>query len=468
MRRTKAFYKGITEKELKDFRANTCVVECQSVEIRERGENKVLCSGPGSLSISAQNGISYKIYTELSPETRTRFDNVDFLAGQIIPESSYYDMRITDVTGRVWNSARMRPDQIFFGADTSVIDGMLDEIHQEEALPFTNSHKTQYRWQVFEKVEIPTNEQTNVRTSIARGRRRPESSSSNVWRFRCLECDFLLISEPDMLRIEMDSERQNLSAHFSQRIIETLQFVLGRPVRWSVFREYHQGKAITTFRTLPPLVFGGRGLPPLPRKDIVEKGRFTTRHHRKLFGRYLRFVQRSGERQHHLWGLVNTVYESSAGSFIDIQALTLTVAIEALLQNEFAGYVSLTKRELEEVRAAQKFVRTWVGSERIANRLHGLAGQLSHPRAKDKMDKMVACSAITAKHVSAWQKLRNLNAHDFQSGKKGGEALVNLMPEVTVLFYHLIFHLIGYKGIYVDYATHGWPFRMYPQDLGSK
>ncbi len=39
--------------------------------------------------------------------------------------------------------------------------------------------------------------------------------------------------------------------------------------------------------------------------------------------------------------------------------------------------------------------------------------------------------------------------------------------EVEVLFYHLIFHVIGYEGPYTDYASPGCPVRRYPKELES-
>jgi hypothetical protein len=33
--------------------------------------------------------------------------------------------------------------------------------------------------------------------------------------------------------------------------------------------------------------------------------------------------------------------------------------------------------------------------------------------------------------------------------------------------YHVVFHLIGYEGIYTDYATYGYPNRDYPAALSE-
>ena len=74
--------------------------------------------------------------------------------------------------------------------------------------------------------------------------------------------------------------------------------------------------------------------------------------------------------------------------------------------------------------------------------------------------------AVTA-HVKAWQELRNKQVHpsvgplDNPASRDFQEQL-DLVHQVTVLMYHIVFHLIGYRGKYTDYATLNFPNRDYP------
>lgn len=454
---------GISDKEFQQFKSGVWVVDCSSIELRSRGDRPAtLCSGPGTISISSEGQISFKFYTQLSSETRERIEDFDVPSGVIYSEYSFFDLHARDVRGRSWESLRIRPDYLFHLGSDCVIEGLLDEISQEGELRRV-SRKLWFRWEVFEKVKIPCNERTTKRVSIARGKRKPMESTLNAWRFRCLKCDFLLFDESDTLVIEMDTERHDLPKHFSTRIIETLQFVLGRPIHWLVFQEYGRGRVRTTFRSLLARSSKTRAQPPLSLKATVEHGKFSTKHHRKLFEQYLKFVATSEDVHHYLWGLINTAYESAAGSFVDVQALTLTVAVESFLQRAFRTVGQPTKQELVTISEIQEFVRGWNGDDRFGRRLEGLVSQLSQPRAKDMLDRLVVRGAIRAEHVAAWQKLRNLNTHEFQAGKIKGEKFLDLLVKVEILFYHLIFYAIGYHGLYSDYSEPGWPLRQYPE-----
>lgn len=43
--------------------------------------------------------------------------------------------------------------------------------------------------------------------------------------------------------------------------------------------------------------------------------------------------------------------------------------------------------------------------------------------------------------------------------------MLDLISKTTVLMYHVVFHLIGYNGKYVDYGTYRYPVRDYPLPL---
>jgi hypothetical protein len=78
------------------------------------------------------------------------------------------------------------------------------------------------------------------------------------------------------------------------------------------------------------------------------------------------------------------------------------------------------------------------------------------------MRELVQIGTITQSQRGAWQKLRNISAHSYQTSRLQNPEFSQLLQQNEVLFYHLIFRAIGYKGPYMDFSERGWPIREYP------
>lgn len=260
------------------------------------------------------------------------------------------------------------------------------------------------------------------------------------------------------------TDRENAAPElFSRRVWETLQFILGRPVHWSISQERRGAQMLTRLSSVRPIPPGARIRPPIARTWVAEGNRLTSKYHRRLFERYLRHTLLSTDRQHHLWGFINTATEVGASSFIDVHGLVLGVAIEVVLDREFPGLGKPDAETKSAIQAAQDYVNQWKGPESMKARLTGLTAGLTQIRAIDRLQALAAAGAINPDHVRAWKRLRNVNAHTFQSGELGANQ-IDLIKQCTVLLYQIIFYAIGYKGVYTDYATSGWPLRTYPGD----
>jgi hypothetical protein len=176
----------------------------------------------------------------------------------------------------------------------------------------------------------------------------------------------------------------------------------------------------------------------------------------------MRHTIQSSAREHPLWGQLSAVYEASSGQYVNAEALTLTVAIESLLGTVFPSLGRPSPKDIAAIREAQAYLREWNGDESIKNRIAGSVGQLMQPRALDRMRGLAAKGAITDGQWKAWQRLRNPSAHSYLSPSMPTTEFIKLIQKVEVLFYHLVFYAIGYKGPYMDFASPGWPLRDYP------
>jgi hypothetical protein len=159
---------------------------------------------------------------------------------------------------------------------------------------------------------------------------------------------------------------------------------------------------------------------------------------------------------------LNAVYEASAASFTDAMALTLTVAIESLLSTKFPKLGQLTSTEKRQIAKLKEHIDEWRGSESLKLRLKGAVNQWSHPRPVDKMRLLAKKGAIAEQQWKAWQKLRNINVHSFQATGLSTAESSAFVASGRVLLYQLIFHLIGYRGPYLDFTIADWPLKQYP------
>ena len=98
----------------------------------------------------------------------------------------------------------------------------------------------------------------------------------------------------------------------------------------------------------------------------------------------------------------------------------------------------------------------------MKNRISGLLGMLEQPRSIEKLRSLSNSGAVSEDHVRAWQKLRPKLAHAYDPSSKPAQEFMDEFFKTLVLFYHLIFNKIGYKGKYTDYGVRRWPFKDYP------
>ena len=113
------------------------------------------------------------------------------------------------------------------------------------------------------------------------------------------------------------------------------------------------------------------------------------------------------------------------------------------------------------------FVREKVADERLRTRLEGVLQRLNELRPDDRLYYLRNRDFVSGKYIRAWRTMRNRQVHpehrDLSDATDADyQRLFDLVHQTTVLLYCIVFHLIGYRGKYVDYGTHGYPVRDYP------
>ena len=458
----------LSNSEISDLGNLSWKVECHTMVLERKSLSPEKFFGPGMI-YQAENGtLHFKLY--VIREKRQPKMSQRLKAGQLIPDSAYFDLSATDSNGRTWKSKRifLSRDYFIFG-DTTVIDHQLFEISCTRRVPKKNitfKNDALSIW-VFEDFEIPCNELTVKRTSIAR-KQAGYSGKLNAWKFRTLGINFLLVKHDEKyLTVRASTKLGNYPLLLEERALEALQFILGKPIPWTALKIQKKQTISIKISSKQQARGKPRLLPPLPVGPITEPGKrkVTTKYHRRLFECYLKHTLTSEQRRHPIWGYLNAVYEAGTSSYIDSEALALVVAIEGLVQTEFAELINLSDEDKEAISLLQKYIDEWEGNAIIKKRAKGAVSQFHNIRADDIMRKLEEMGAITSDQRKGWGSLRHPSAHTFQIGNLSGEKIRKLLPNVKILFYHLIFYAIGYRGLYTDVASLDWPLKEYKPNV---
>jgi hypothetical protein len=450
------------EDEIENLRHGSWTIDCSQLELRQRGKKGPIYSGPGFLRQDEERRLAYKIYAGGPFELRDFWSNPTGPAGTLLSEYAYCDLMALDSKGREWRSERILPGTTAWGSSKElVVEGSVDSMscqgHLSEKIKAEGCTLMSI---VFDSVKIPTNARTSEHRHVA-GWTRSHRYDRDAWRFRAAGLGFLLHNKGSRLDIHVTAIGADFPAYLEDRVLAALFFVLGRPLYPAVTTQRIAQQTSCTMYSYRPRLRAARHQPPLNIIHFTKarSNKTTAEPYRKLFERFLSYTLPYEKRQHPLWGQLNAVYESSAGAFINSQALTLVVAIESVLGSEFPYLGKPSSKELKDIAAAIKYWDAWDGSPELKKRIMGSVEPLKQSRAGDKMRGLAKKGAITAEAAKVWQKLRNISVHAYQHPSNN---LRKTLGTVRTLFYEIVFCAIGYRGYYHDYGTPGWPLRHYP------
>lgn len=449
----------LSKPELESLKHSLWEIDCPQVTVKSRSsQNPCTFDGSGFLKQVTSHQLTFKFYASAQSQSHM---NRNLQLGETIPDEAYYDLTAMDYEGRLWRCERILIDIKKSASGEFIIQGSISKIICEGEIPeYVECKGSRLEIRVFDDINIPCNERTLTKQSIAREVKSSKSMSRNIWKFKCCKLDFLLVKEDKkLLIINVISSEDKMSEHLRERILETLQFILGYPINWAVsYKRIGHTTEVTlcsprqrsvSSRFQPPFILGGY--------FINEAQVF-----RRLFEKYLQHIINYDQPLHPLWAQLNAIYEASSGMFIDAHALTLTVAIESIVSSEFSHLGKLTKEEKEGVQKALEHIDVWNDNTGIKDRIKGSINAMRQSRVGDKMKALEKAGAITKTQAKAWQNLRNKSAHSYQAHNSKNSKFVELIFQMNVLFYHLVFYAIGYKGSYMDVSELGFPIKQYP------
>lgn len=476
----------LDDKETDAIREGTWELTCLSMELK-RPDGKHSFAGSGIIRQDEQRRLRFKLidrehaqgwkeFFEESSNPRT-----GLRAGQIIPREHYYVLTAIDGGGRQWTSEPfVDVNQKYGGGNGVVVEGLLREVRFQRDVSGAVSaianakgkpvdvlyEHLRISYQVFTEIgRFPCN--TGMETKEFVDKREVRSSSSMcVAKDQSDEFEFELLKTDNGVTFTVDAKKPGgtYSNRPEQRFAEAMQFVLGRPFEWEILEIALGNQEEVRIRPRPK---GKANIHMLPPVQFDLHQHFTE--FWSLFKKYLNHVwPYADEGWHPVSRRILTFQHGSAGLW-PIRMLTAGVEVEGLVKDQYKDLnVSATEEVAQTVEsvlglidgATKNGAPLDVGTlERIKNSLGRLKSASS---IKDKLYALASQSVVRLDDVDAWAHVRNKATHAVASETEMSQENFVRWDKVLVLFYHLIFNLIGHTGAYTDYGEFGFPTKQYP------
>jgi hypothetical protein len=432
----------LSAREDSEIRDRTFRTHCLDIQLTSRSDRFPSYSGPGSIRLNDSGTLVVELYDQVQKGDPTLQPGTN--VGPVIPLEHYYQMRAVDLSGRSWTADRLLPRH---GGRVSqpgvVVTAAMAEMQCAEESHFPP------RLQLFipGKFETPVNRVSHVIHRRSEGLKADDdeeigrSTALDTWVVDHPTMTFTLTVVKGGLEVtaEPKGRDDSLPAGLDTRIEEALWLVLAHPCRWLVKMGWRESVGSTAIRSHrwsdvksnldPPIHFSTHD-----DEDAAE-----------LFKRYLDYVLAYGEARYHPTSVnVLQVLRASAQS-IEAEALGLGVAIESVLNREYAWCGEPPASEQQEVDALLRLIADSGLSDRVKERARGALGRMKSSSADGRLRTLEREGHIRSEWVDAWRRIRHATTHGSEM-QEPFEETIRLCNQAYTLFARLIFSRIGFTG----------------------
>jgi hypothetical protein len=419
-------------------------VDCPSLKLVPKRVGEPSYSGSGSITQDS-SGFAIKLFTKRNTSPNKLFALGKWKAGELIGEEAYYKLEAVDLHGRCWRAGGIIPDkQSGFGA---VIGANVPLLRLRETVARST---TNYIRIVFPtEIRFPTNTVVKKEKQIG-GKARELSTGLTVSRFLAAGMEFEIERELGVTELRIRLAQTPPTDKLVDDIIDSFNFVTANSVQWSIVEKVTGAKWETLIRG------GGREGrsrigPPLEHASPSSQAV-------KLLNLVLLACRSSRKRgPGSMQALFQAVISAGTGN-AEVEALTLSTAVESLLANYFQDLGRKMPSLSKDIAAATKLISEAKGlSPKFKARLKGSLGGMANPRAKDYLIVLRDRGLVDAGLVKQYSDLRNKSAHGVSVNPADFQAFLSKCGAALTLFYVLIFLRVGYTGPYFDYSKLGYP-----------
>jgi hypothetical protein len=447
-------------KELEAILSHDFVIDCPQIVLEQLTENsqdleKKVYSGPGTITQDGNGQFFVKVFCDGKPTLSEIMPRNPPKAGQIIRASKFYALSANDLKGTLWQARIMPFITGHLDYDGFLAHGHLRKISCEKEIPLPIK-KNHLLITVMGDIEIPCTTGTLIETYVGE-EKRASSGRRNVASFKSCDLEFEITKYDKWLTISVTSDALITDA-LIVRIMEALQFVLGRSLPWTVI-EITQEKTLKT-HIRPPLKIDIK-----PRTKPPIQFTPTNTDTWVLFDTYLNhFINFEEESWHPTFNIIHSVIEASSAS-AEAEVLTISVAVEGLLKTEFHDLGEPDKETKDQIALAKSLIKDSELNRDFKERVFGSLRGMKNTRPEDRLFELKNQGLIEQRLISSWRKLRHSSVHADELNFEELQKYLDRCKTVLVLFYQLIFLAIGYTGKYTDYSTYSFPIKNFDKKM---
>lgn len=438
------------EKIVKSLLAGDFEMAMSNCALRQcGGGSPIIYEGPGLLAQEPDKSIRLRVFAApLAPsEAFDRELSRDLTAGELVPDSQYYDFEGSDPYGKCWSANRISIETDF-GSGTYV-----------RARP-RFLEKTEKRSKPAErpvvvaflpgKIELPwhaVNEKGERSWSVGRFERK-----AGIF-------EWLIVTKDDGAWLTFKCEDSPVEPHF-EAFLHGLSIFTGRwlkPICLSIYEGGWQTTRVLN-RLHEPHV--EKLLPPIgAQRHFAEDARLFLE----------RFVVKAADEKekadgpcdlvHRYWHRILRARESD----IENSSLVLSVAVEGLVKKTLLSERDVDPEFVKQAEEAKPILKgAGLGPRALSCVLSSL-GNAKHPKVQDALRRLVTEGIVSETHLDAWKGLRNAAAHGsvLEDDDNALQEHLDRFHICLDLYYRLVFLLIRYEGRHTDYGTRGWPTRVF-------
>lgn len=449
----------LSSEEIESFRKGNLEIHCLVMKLVRPKPNHKSFSGSGFIKQTSDGNFEFVMYSKKVIPAFEVFKEMfggeeQYRPGQLIPDTDYFTLTCFDDKGRKWIGEQIWPEKNSSGKGT-ILTGEFNQLQMKGRLA-KPSLQNSVTLEFIGDFKIPANTAKKVEQTIG-NEQSVISSSRNILIFEHNSIEYSFSKEINFLKLGISSKTKKFRKNYVTRVTEALQFVLGQTMSWAIFTKYQGKTSYLILRTNKQKMINSR--PPISANPTnIDAFRF-------MFSAYLDYVLSfKGNYFHPISSQVRSIAQARSVN-IETLALVLSISVESVLKY-VKNNKSMSKEELEWISKAEVYFSQWTGPDMIKKRIvNFISATLKNPKAaKQSLHELVQLRVTSYRHKKAWDELRNKIAHGSGMGSMSLQEFLDINNTVLVLFYHLIFYIIGYKGKYIDYSVKGWPESTYPLD----
>jgi|GEM_PF-4247080 len=442
---------------IQKFGQGHLLINCTKMKlVQNAAKSPIVYEGKGSISLDKNQKIVFKFQADSvqnTDPTKILIDSFNGKSGILYSEDCYYTISATDDDGVLWEADRILP-KVDWG-DWQQLPSVAGEIWELSSITrnLQKNLNNQFEVHFFDGVKLPYN--------CCRPRTQAGTEPVFFAKATAAGYDFIIDKNESGFVVTATSPSP-LFSHPETRVCEALQYILAKALCWRVFIKRTGCEEVfhlsSSFHRVEKT-----NLDPPVNVDCMEEAPWL------LFAKYLEYLIKNS--QGRFWHTSSErVYNvcQASGCNLDVWALVLCVSVEGLV-----GLATYQEKENDgsKKKELQKHVCQWMIDnnfpDNLMKRVNGILSQVNKTAAKAKLYWLAAQGCVDARHIKAWDSLRNKRAHaiphDVDSYKtKDYQIIMDQINSATVLMYQLTFHLVGYQGKYSDYSLPNYPIAHYP------